>query len=202
MSNTSAWNDPAAAREATNYDNPIPSRELILSTLTQNDRALTAQQLAEIFSLHDDDRQHALQKRLGAMVRDAQLEMDRRGLYQPLNEDQCVEGRVQGHPDGFGFLVTAKDQPDILLTSRQMRLVFDGDTAIELIVCIDAAIREGAPRPEGYAGEMMLYLIHGLLHSSGEDDLTEEAARSMRRREGEVLGELRKTFDFSAIFPE
>lgn len=144
MSNTSAWNDPAAAREATNYENPIPSRELILSTLTQNDRALTAQQLAEIFSLHDDDRQHALQKRLGAMVRDAQLEMDRRGLYQPLNEDQCVEGRVQGHPDGFGFLVTAKDQPDILLTSRQMRLVFDGDTAQVRVVGYD---HKG--RPEG-----------------------------------------------------
>ena len=80
--------------------------------------------------------------------------------------------------------------------------VFDGDTAIELIVCVDAAIREGATRPEGYAGELMLYLVHGLLHSSGEDDLTDEAARSMRRREREVLDELRKTFDFSAIFPE
>ncbi len=80
--------------------------------------------------------------------------------------------------------------------------IFDGDTAIELIVCTDVAIREGAVRPEGYPGELMLYLVHGLLHSAGEDDLTEEAAKSMRRREAEVLDELRGKFKFSEIFPE
>jgi len=144
MSNTTVWNDPAAAREAENYENPIPSRELILSTLSQNARALSAVQLAALFRLDDEDRRHALQKRLGAMVRDGQLEMDRRGVYQPLSEDQCITGRVQGHPDGFGFLVTGKDQPDVLLTSRQMRLVFDGDVAQVRVAGYD---HKG--RPEG-----------------------------------------------------
>jgi len=78
--------------------------------------------------------------------------------------------------------------------------IFAGDTAIELFVCTDVAAREGLRRPEGYSGELMLYLVHGLLHSAGEDDLTEEAAKSMRRREAEVLNALREKFDFAAIF--
>ena len=80
--------------------------------------------------------------------------------------------------------------------------VFPGDTAIELFVCTDVAAREGASRPEtdGYAGELMLYLVHGLLHSAGEDDLTVSAAQSMRRREQEVLNGLRQRFDFKKIF--
>ena len=81
--------------------------------------------------------------------------------------------------------------------------VFPGDVGIELIICTDVAAREGAARADSsYADELMLYLVHGLLHSSGEDDLTDEAAKSMRRREAEVLAGLTPIFDFFRIFPE
>ena len=76
--------------------------------------------------------------------------------------------------------------------------VFPGDVGIELIICTDVAAREGTARADSsYADELMLYLVHGLLHSSGEDDLTDEAAKSMRRREAEVLAGLTPIFDFS-----
>ncbi len=79
---------------------------------------------------------------------------------------------------------------------------FPGDTGIELIICADAAIREGAKRSDsGYSGEMALYLTHGLLHCAGEDDLTPETAVSMRRREQEVLNILKRNFDFRLVFP-
>lgn len=81
--------------------------------------------------------------------------------------------------------------------------VFPGDVGIELVICTDVAAREGAARIDSsYADELMLYLVHGLLHSSGEDDLTEEAAKSMRKRETEVLSGLTPMFDFCRIFPE
>lgn len=81
--------------------------------------------------------------------------------------------------------------------------VFPGDTGIELIICTDVAAREGAARDNSsYAAELMLYLVHGLLHAAGEDDLTETAAKSMRRRETEVIAGLTPEFDFSKIFPE
>ena len=77
-----------------------------------------------------------------------------------------------------------------------------GDTMIELIINPDAARREGAVRPGGYAGEMALYIVHGLLHSAGEDDLSPAPRRRMRRREQECLDILKKQFDFSRLFKE
>ena len=77
-----------------------------------------------------------------------------------------------------------------------------GDTMIELIINPDAAVREGAKREGGYAREMVLYLVHGLLHSAGEDDLSPVPRRRMRRRERECLAELEKVFEFDKIFKE
>ncbi len=74
------------------------------------------------------------------------------------------------------------------------------DTMIELIINPDAAEREGASRPGGYAFEMALYLVHGLLHSAGEDDLSPVPRKRMRRREKECLEALAEEFDFSKIF--
>ena len=75
-----------------------------------------------------------------------------------------------------------------------------GDTMIELIINPDAAVREGAVRPGGYSWEMALYIVHGLLHSAGEDDLAPVPRRRMRRREKECLEALKKEFDFDKLF--
>jgi hypothetical protein len=45
------------------------------------------------------------------------------------------------------------------------------------------AARDGVPAWT----ELVLYAVHGLLHLCGYDDLTEEGAAAMRRREGELL---------------
>ncbi len=80
--------------------------------------------------------------------------------------------------------------------------LFPGEAAVELCICIDAALREGQARSDSsYAREMVLYLVHGLLHSAGEDDLAPAPRRRMRQREREVLGILEQEFDFSAVFP-
>lgn len=46
------WQDPNAAIEAANYNNPIPSRVLILQTLIEHGGA-TQHELAVIFDLND-----------------------------------------------------------------------------------------------------------------------------------------------------
>ena len=76
----------------------------------------------------------------------------------------------------------------------------ENDTMIELIINPDAAVREGEKRSGGYAWEMALYLVHGLLHSAGEDDLSPGPRRRMRRREQECLEILQQQFDFNALF--
>ena len=81
--------------------------------------------------------------------------------------------------------------------------LFPGEAAVELIVCCDAARREGAARADSdYARELALYVVHGLLHSAGEDDLAPGPRRRMRRREREVLAALAaEGISFAEIFP-
>ena len=80
--------------------------------------------------------------------------------------------------------------------------LFPGDMGLELLICVPFAEREGAERPDSsYADEMMLYLVHGCLHAAGINDLTEADRKIMRRRESEVIAELKKNYIFSEIFP-
>lgn len=137
--------DPAAQREAENYENPIPSRELILRLLTERGAPATRAQLQNEFDLHDEDSIEALRRRLRAMERDGQLIYTRRGAYAPIDKLDLISGRVQGHRDGFGFLIPDDGSEDLFLGPSQMRLVFDGDRALARITGVDRRGRsEGA----------------------------------------------------------
>ncbi len=69
--------------------------------------------------------------------------------------------------------------------------VMPGETGIELIINPDAAAREGAKRKNSsYPVEMARYLVHGLLHSAGFDDLDPVFRRTMRRKELQLLRKL------------
>lgn len=78
---------------------------------------------------------------------------------------------------------------------------FPGDTGVELFVNADIAVREGEKRGTGYSFEMALYVVHGLLHAAGEDDLAPGPRRRMRRREREVLAAVAEECDFGRVFP-
>ncbi len=79
--------------------------------------------------------------------------------------------------------------------------LFPGDTAVELLVCIDVAAREGVRRPDSSFGEeLALYILHGFLHAAGLDDLTPEARRKMRRNERHGMKILREEFRLQQIF--
>ena len=152
------WQDPHAAREADRYENPIPSRELILEVLAKSAKPLTADQLAHHFNLHDEDRREAVARRLGAMVRDGQVESNRRGAFQPVQEEELIRGRVTGHPDGFGFLIPDNGSADLLLTSREMRRVFHGDIVLARIAGYD---HKG--RPEGQVVRIVERGLHTIV---------------------------------------
>ncbi len=78
---------------------------------------------------------------------------------------------------------------------------FPGDVGVELLICIDVAKREGEQREDSSFGEeLALYISHGFLHASGEDDLTPGPRRRMRRREREVMTVLRREFDLGTVF--
>lgn len=104
-----------------------------------------------------------------------------------INEDYVGH---EGTTDVITFCYLEGDEP-----------LFDGDIAIDLFICADFAEREGESRKNScYARELALYIVHGLLHSAGEDDLDSVSRKRMRRREREVMKVLEKEFDFNQIF--
>lgn len=122
--------DPFADREAQKYENPIPSRELILELLERQPGPCTHPQVAQLLELSDEDDIEALRRRLIAMARDGQLVSNRRGAFAPIDLTELVRARVQGHRDGFGFAIPVEGGDDIYLHNRQMRKVFDGDEVL------------------------------------------------------------------------
>ncbi len=127
---TTPISDPYAAREAAQYENPIPSRELISEILDNASGPLDFQKVASTLNLKGEEPLEALRRRLRAMVRDGQLITNRKNEFGLIDKMDLVKGRVQGHRDGFGFLIPSDGGDDIYLTSRQMQKVFDGDEVL------------------------------------------------------------------------
>ncbi|WOD08077.1 VacB/RNase II family 3'-5' exoribonuclease [Marinomonas sp. GJ51-6] len=119
-------NDPHMQREASKYDNPVPSREFILEFLASQNTSIGHLDLCEKFALTGEDEIEALRRRLIAMCRDNQLTSNRNDEYKPLLESELIEGYVQGNKEGHGFLLRPSDD-DIFLSARQMQNVMDGD---------------------------------------------------------------------------
>jgi probable rRNA maturation factor len=69
----------------------------------------------------------------------------------------------------------------------------------EIVVSGEMARTTAAERGHEPWEELALYVVHGLLHLRGYDDLTEDDARAMRRREDEVMAQLGLTNPFSLV---
>lgn len=138
------WNDPNADSEAHKYQNPIPSRLLILQTvasLTGDGKPATVETLGACFAILDDEeRFFALNNRLKAMLRDGQLEKKDGIHFSIAPLPKSVTGVVTCNAKGFGFLVLP-DMPDLFLHEKQLRLVFDGDK-------VEAVAQDYKGRPE------------------------------------------------------
>ena len=136
--------DPQSEREASNYENPIASRELILDVIHE-EGAMSHDHLLSRLEMHSPEQKEALRRRLNAMVRDGQIIRNRRDGYVPVNEEDLISGRVIAHPDGFGFLVPDEGGDDLFLHGRQMRTLLHGDRAVVQVSGIDRrGRREGA----------------------------------------------------------
>jgi len=72
---------------------------------------------------------------LRELCRDGKLVRLKKNHYTLPERQNLVTGRVQAHPDGYGFLIPEdKDAEDVYLSRREMRRVMHGD---EIMVRID-----------------------------------------------------------------
>jgi probable rRNA maturation factor len=69
----------------------------------------------------------------------------------------------------------------------------------ELFVSIDDAISQAREFRTTWQSELARYVIHGILHLRGYDDLEPAARRKMKREEGRLLKEISRAFPLSKL---
>jgi probable rRNA maturation factor len=58
---------------------------------------------------------------------------------------------------------------------------------VDILACVDEAQRRCGEFRHDRARELLLYIVHGVLHCLGHDDHDEDSARRMHEREDEIL---------------
>lgn len=133
--------DPFYNREKEKYALPIPSRELIMQILEERGCPMSRNELFDALEVKEVE-QEALSFRLKAMLRDGQLMQDRRGRFCLVERINLVRGKVQAHPDGFGFFIPEGGGDDMVLSPKEMRGVMNGDHVLAFQAGVD---RRGRP---------------------------------------------------------
>ena len=130
------------------FDPSVPSREQVLDTLREAGKPLSLEALA--------DATHAsiplstgFIRRIKAMERDGQVRFNAQGRLQICNSTTFIAGTVQGHRDGFGFLIPDDGSPDLFLSPHEMAKVLHGDRVRV------RATGEYRGRPEGAIVEVL-----------------------------------------------
>ncbi|HEV7390872.1 MAG TPA: RNB domain-containing ribonuclease, partial [Burkholderiales bacterium] len=142
--------DPHYERERAKYDDPLPSREYILEVLYEQGVPVPEDELVELLEIKPTERS-AFERRLAAMERDGEIIRNRRNAICVASKIDLIRGVVQGHPEGYGFLVREDGvRPDLFLSYNEMRKVLHGDRVMARVGAID---RRG--RPEGKIVEVL-----------------------------------------------
>ncbi len=142
--------EPAPPRRRDDFDPALlPSRDAILQALAAAGTPLPRADLIAVLQappiVHD-----ALAGRLAAMERDGQILTNRKGELGIVARLGLIIGIIEGHPDGFGFLVPEDGGDDVFLSPREMHRVLHGDRAMVRVVGFD---RKG--RREGEIVEVL-----------------------------------------------
>lgn len=125
--------DPNYQQELEKYENPVPSRELILNTIRGHHAPMSRDELLEVFHIYDEERTEGIRRRLRAMENDGELVFTKGKRYALPEKMDLLKGTVIGHRDGYGFLQVegheklATKSEDWFIPHSQMTKVMHGD---------------------------------------------------------------------------
>src|ERR1700704_4683121 len=103
-------------------------RNEILDALNSAGAPLTAQELAARLDVKGHERR-VFDAAVAALERAGEVVQNRAGALLVAKRIALVAGRVEGHPDGHGFLEPDEGGASIFLPPHEMRSVMHGDRA-------------------------------------------------------------------------
>ena len=98
---------------------PAVSAASVLDALTRAGTPLRPAELAETLGVAPEQRE-ALEHTLQELERTGQVVRNRAGLLLMAARANLLSGQVQGHRDGFGFLIRDDRGPDVVLSESEM----------------------------------------------------------------------------------
>jgi ribonuclease R len=188
--------DQFLEREQAKYGQPLPSREYMLELLSAQGVPMALDAFAELLAIQPDELSF-FSRRIDAMERDGQIMRNRKGALCMMDKLNLIPGIVQGHPDGYGFLVPDDGGADLFLATREMEKVLHGDRVVARAIGVD---RRG--RPEGAIVEVLqranskvvgrLIVEHGIALVVPENkrinqDILVEPGGDMKAKPGQVV---------------
>ena len=135
--------DPFLEREREQYEHPLPSREYILQLLAEKGVPVAEEDLCAMLLITKDEAE-LFARRLRAMERDGQIMRNRKNAICEVDKLDLVKGKVQGHPDGFGFLIPEDGSADLVLSAKEMHKVLHGDIVMARVCGMDRRSRREA----------------------------------------------------------
>ena len=69
----------------------------------------------------------------------------------------------------------------------------------ELFVCVDDAVKQAREFRTTWQSEVVRYIVHGVLHLLGHDDLSPAPRRRMKREENRLVRRLGAQFNLAAV---
>ncbi|MEO6823502.1 MAG: ribonuclease R [Nitrosospira sp.] len=188
--------DPHFEREKERYGHALPSREYILQILTDQGIPIHEEALQDLLDVTEEENE-IFARRVSAMLREGQLMRNRKGDICVVEKLDLIKGKVQGHADGFGFLITDDSSPDLFLSAKEMHKALHGDRVMVREIGVD---RRG--RREGTIVEVLeravtqlvgrLHADHGILFVEAENrrisqDILIPREESMNATAGQVV---------------
>lgn len=119
--------DPHFNREKEKYENPVASREHLLSILKKANTSLSFLDICQAADAQDEMSRVGIQRRLRAMEREGQVKFNKKKQYEVQKQNELVQGRVIGHRDGYGFLKHSLTEKDYFIPVHQMTTLIHDD---------------------------------------------------------------------------
>ncbi len=188
--------DPYLEREKKRYGNPLPSREYILQIMKEQGIPITEQALQKLLSITLEEHE-IFRHRLAAMVREGQIMRNRKGDICVMEKLALIKGRVQGHADGYGFLLPDDGNTDLFLSAKEMHKALHGDRVVVREIGVDRRGRKEATIVEVLerANTKLvgrLHIDHGILFVVAENrrisqDILIPKEQSLHAKAGQVV---------------
>lgn len=188
--------DPYYEREKTRYEHPLPSREYILQILKQQGIPVAECALHKLLSITKKEEE-LFNRRLTAMMREGQIFRNRKGDICVMEKLDLIKGRIQGHADGFGFLIPDDGSADLYLSAKEMQKALHGDRVLVREIGLDRRGRREAAIVEVLEScntQLVgrLHIDHGILSVVAENkrisqDILIAKEHSLKAKDGQVV---------------